>query len=299
MVHEMTEWKPVFTTQLGSLYAGDCLKILPFVRDECVDVIFADPPFNLGKTYRSGTNDRRSEVEYLAWCEAWLAECIRVLRPGGSLFVYNLPRWNMSLGNYLLQSGMAFRHWIAIEMGGCFPIMGKLHPSHYSLLYFSKGKPAVFNKVRTPFELCRHCEKEVKDYGGHRKAMNVSGVGLKDVWTDIPIVRHAKYKDSARIANALSTKLVQRVLSLSSCEGDLILDPFGGSGTTYVVSEVMNRRWIGMEIDYAQDIQRRFTNKQVALHAYQDHVTASGTKPRRCGTIKKKNDVTGARIVPV
>ena len=61
--------------------------------------------------------------------------------------------------------------------------------SHYSLLYFSKGKPKTFRKIRTPIEVCRHCGGEIKDYGGHRHSMNPLGVNLKDVWTDIPPVR--------------------------------------------------------------------------------------------------------------
>src|SRR5262249_5238194 len=72
----------------------------------------------------------------------------------------------------------------------------------------TKGKPKTFRRIRTPIETCRHCGGEVRDYGGHRDAMNDKGVNLLDVWTDIPPVRHWKFKSKKRKANALSTKLL-------------------------------------------------------------------------------------------
>jgi hypothetical protein len=132
---------------------------------------------------------------------------------------------------------MEFRHWIAIEISASLPIPGRLHPSHYSLLYYSKGKPKTFRRFRTPIQICRHYGGEVKDYGGHRGAMNPKGVNLKDVWTDVPPVRHWKFKSKDRRANALSTKILDRVIEMSTLPGDVVLDPFGGSGTTFAVCE--------------------------------------------------------------
>lgn len=262
----------VYKTDLGALFAADCMKILPSIRDEVVDTIFADPPFNLGKKYGSSTDDLRREEDYLSWCRGWLKDCVRVLKPGGALFLYNLPKWNILLGHYLFEQGMQFRHWIALEISACLPIPGRLHPSHYSLLYFSKGKPKTFRRIRTPIERCRHCGGEIKDYGGHRAAMNPKGVNLKDVWTDIPPVRHRKFKSKNRKANALSTKILDRVIETSTVPGDLVLDPFGGSGTTYMVCERRRRKWLGIEIDYAKDIISRLEDGEVHAHRNNDYV---------------------------
>jgi site-specific DNA-methyltransferase (adenine-specific) len=234
--------------------------------------VFADPPFNLGKKYGRQTDDLRPDEEYLAWSYKWLAECIRVLKPGGALFLYNLPKWNIPLGAFLMQQGMQFRHWIAIEISACLPIPGRLHPSHYSLLYYTKGKPKTFRRIRTPIRVCRHCGGEIRDYGGHRHAMNSNGVTLKDVWTDIPPVRHWKFKSKNRRANALSTKILDRVIEMSTVPGELVLDPFGGSGTTYVVCEAKQRYWIGIEIDFAQDIIDRFEYNSIRTHRNDDFV---------------------------
>jgi site-specific DNA-methyltransferase (adenine-specific) len=263
---------PYHVTDSGVLFADDCMNVLPRVKDHVVDTVFADPPFNLGKKYGRQTDDLRPDGEYIQWCYGWLRECVRVLKPGGSLFVYNLPKWNILLGAYLGQQGMQFRHWIAIEISACLPIPGRLHPSHYSLLYFSKGKPKTFRRIRTPIETCRHCGGEIKDYGGHRGAMNPNGVTLKDVWTDIPPVRHWKFKSKKRRANALSTKILERVVEMSTLPGDLLLDPFGGSGTTYAVCEMKGRKWLGIEIDFCDEIVERLESDDIKAHPSRDFV---------------------------
>lgn len=263
---------PVYTSSLGALFAGDCLKILPHVKNEVVDTVFADPPFNLGKEYGKNCNDQQSNEAYLGWCKAWIAECVRVIKPGGAFFLYNLPKWNVLLGAYLTELGMDFRHWIAVEISACLPIPGRLHPSHYSLLYYTKGKPKTFRRIRTPIQTCRHCAGEVKDYGGHRDAMNPNGVTLKDVWTDIPPVRHWKFKSKDRRANALSTKILDRVIEMSTIRGDLVLDPFGGSGTTFAVCEKKGREWIGTEIDFADEIINRLEGNEIHSHKNEDFV---------------------------
>jgi site-specific DNA-methyltransferase (adenine-specific) len=267
-----TRIEPFHVTALGALFADDCLRLLPAIRDGVVHTVFADPPFNLGKTYGRRTNDDVPDPEYLAWCKRWIAECVRVLEPGGAFFLYNLPRWNVLLGAHLSELGMILRHWIAVEMSASLPIPGRLHPSHYSLLYTTKGKPRTFRRIRTPILVCRHCGGELKDYGGHRGAMNPKGVTLKDVWTDVPPVRHEKFKSRLRRANALSTKILDRVVEMSTVPGDLVLDPFGGSGTTYAVCEAKHRHWLGAEIDFAPEIVARLESDEIRPHRNDDFV---------------------------
>ena len=267
-----TDLVPYYRNDLGALFSGDCLDILPAIQDETIDTIFADPPFNLNKEYGEKSNDNRSDEEYLTWCRRWIDECIRVVKPGGSLFLYNLPKWNIMLGAHLTELGMNFRNWIAIAMGNTLPIPKRLYPAHYSLLYYTKGSPKTFRKIRTPIEKCRHCGGEIRDYGGHRDAMNPNGVNLKDVWTDIPPVRHWKFKSKNRRANALSTKLLDRVVEMSTSPGDVVLDPFGGSGTTFAVCEGKHRHWIGVELDFADVIVERLEEDSIHHHKNSDFV---------------------------
>lgn len=248
----------VFATDLGKLYSGDCEQIMRKLPSESVDLFFADPPFNLNKTYGNDNKDNLPEQEYLKWCYRWIDEGIRLLKPGGAFYLYNIPKWNIYLAEHLSKR-LTFRHWITIKLTFSLPIQGRLYPAHYSLLYFVKGnKPKTFTPPRQPIQVCRHCGGEIQDYGGYKNKMNPKGVNLSDIWIDIPPVRHSKYKK--RKENALSLKLLDRVLDISSKEGDMVLDPFGGSGTTYIASELKGRNWIGMEIATADKIVERFQN---------------------------------------
>jgi len=235
----------VSSTQLGALYQADCLELLKAIPDGSVHTVFADPPFNLGKNYGVNGSDRRPDEQYLSWCRDWLKECNRVLVDGGALFVYNLPKWQIPIGGFLDSLGMRFRHWIAVYKPTSLPIPNRLSPSHYGLLYYIKGeKPRIFNRdaVRIPIRVCRHCQKEIKDYGGHKKHLNAKGLNLTDVWDDVPSVRHQKYK--TRAANELAPIVVQRAILMSTRKLDVVVDPFSGSGTSAFVAEKSGRRWI-------------------------------------------------------
>ena len=283
------ELSAALKTKLGLLYRGDCLDLFRTVEDESVDLVFADPPFNLDKKYPSQMNDKVSEQDYIAWLRSWLRESIRVLKPGGSLFLWNLPRWNLQAAA-TVEGKLTFRHWIAVDIKYRLPISGRLYPSHYSLLYFCKGpKPNTFHPDRLPMPVCPKCFSDLRDYGGYKDRMNPRGVNLPDVWTDIPPVRHAKYKRRTG-ANELPLKLLDRIIEIASDPGDLVLDPFGGAGTTYIACELKNRRWLGTEIGPVDDIIRRFErieeerNFLAKIRASYNHLflpSVSGERARR------------------
>jgi site-specific DNA-methyltransferase (adenine-specific) len=264
--------EPILQTPRGALFNMDCLKMLRSIKSESIDTVFADPPFNLGKQYGRRVNDNLTQDEYADWACEWIRECVRVLKPGGAIFLYNLPKWNVVFGAYLLELGMDFRHWIALSIKSGLPISGRLYPAHYSLLYYTKGRPKTFAKVRTPIEICRHCGGEIKDYGGHRSAMHPNGVNLSDVWTDVLPVRHWKFKSKKRNANQLSTKILERVIHISTSANEVILDPFGGSGTTFAVAERLGRYWIGSEIENCDVILERFDSEDLHHHVSHDFV---------------------------
>lgn len=277
--------EPVHTTTWGRLYQGDCLEMLRSLPDGSVDMVFADPPFNLGKKYGKGISDALKADDYLRWSKAWLAECVRVIVAGGALFVFNLPRWLIDYGAFLNENGMEFRHWIAMRMPKAYPRGQRLSPAHYGCLYYTKGAPKTFNRIYVPIQTCRHCEGEIRDYGGHRNALNERGINLMDVidapsdvwtdapdalprgqgwmeaedlWDDIPPVRHSKYK--TRGANELAPLMLERLIGVATNRGDLVIDPFGGSGTTFYAAERLERRWLGTEIGDVTPAIRRLTD---------------------------------------
>lgn len=250
--------KPALLTERGVLYATDCFNVFAALRDDSIDCIFADPPFNLGKDYGQGAvKDALERRDYLKWCFAWIDESVRVLAPGGALFIYILPQWGYHLASHLDDHGLHFRHWIALSMKGTFPRGKKLYPAHYSILYFTRGAPKAFNRVRLPIPACRHCGKDIKDYGGHRKFLNPAGLNLTDFWDDTAPARHQKFKTRWHI-NELKPMIPSRCIEISTNRGDVVLDPFGGGGSTYEAAERLGRYWIGSEISTAAAIRQRF-----------------------------------------
>lgn len=248
----------IYTSKNGLLYHGDCFDLFSKVKTNSIDLVFADPPFNLKKDYGLHADDDMTQEKYLEWTRAWLDEAMRVLKPGGALFVYNIPKWSTYIAAYLNES-LNFRHWIAITMKNTYPRGNILYPAHYALLYYTKGEPKLFNKVRVPIPTCRHCKKEVKDYGGHRDKLNPEGLNLSDFWEDTSPVRHSKFK--RRAANELKPMIPQRAIEMATNPGDIVLDPFGGGGSTYAVAEKCHRLWIGSELNSYDAIIERLRDE--------------------------------------
>lgn len=247
---------PRLTTTHGLVFQADCLDLLAAIRSESVDSIFADPPFNLKKEYRNGFKDTWTDEEYLQWSFKWIDECVRTLVPGGALFIYVLPRWAYHFAAHL-DGSMEFRHWIALSMKGTFPRGQKLYPAHYALLYFTKGKPRTFNRVRVPVPTCRHCGGDLKDYGGHRKYLNPEGLSLTDFWEDTSPNRHRHSKARPGV-NELKPMIPARAVEISTQPEDIVLDPFGGGGSTFQEAQRLGRFWVGSELGHCDAIEHRF-----------------------------------------
>lgn len=255
----------VYTGQEGVLFQGNCLSLLNHMASDSVDLVFADPPFNLGKSYDSEAFTDALETEkYRSWCQTWLSEMVRVLRPGGSLFLYHWPKWLIELGHWLNNLPMLeYRSWIALTMKSGFPIKSRLHPAHYGILYYTKrGEKHTFNVVRSRTPICRHCGKEVRDYGGYRDKFDkyededgVPWIQISDFWEDTRPARQDKSRQ-IRVVE-LPLLIPERVILLATNPGDIVLDVFGGGGSTYHAAQMHERRWIGCDIADVTPILQR------------------------------------------
>jgi site-specific DNA-methyltransferase (adenine-specific) len=249
-----------YVGEKGLLFRADCLDLLANIRESSVDLIFVDPPFNLGKDYNVPTfNDDMETEAYRSWCHAWLLELTRILRPGGTLFLYHWPRWAMELGAWMnTLPALEYKAWIALKMKSGFPIKGRIHPAHYGLLYYVKrGVKPTFNVVRTKTPTCRHCGKLVRDYGGYRKKFErfedekgIPWIQISDFWEDTRPARQDKSRENQ--INELPLHIPERAILLASNPGDVVLDCFAGGGSTLHAAQLHNRLWIGGE--YGQPV---------------------------------------------
>ncbi len=219
----------------GSLYAGDVLDFFASLPAESADVVFLDPPFNLGKKYsaKHPKLDQLPPRDYFVWLSMVLRGAIRVVAPGGALFLYHMPLWAARVAGGL-ECHVSLRHWIAISMKNGFARGNKLYPAHYALLYYTKGTPKSFHRPKLLPQKCRHCGDLVKDYGGYTSIIEQKGINLSDVWDDISPVRHPanKYRD----ANELPRAITDRVVAIAGFEDGVFVDPFAGSGSSVISS---------------------------------------------------------------
>lgn len=243
--------------ETNQVILGDCLTILRDIPSNTADLCFADPPFNLNKGYASH-NDNMGESEYLEWCERWILELVRVTKPTGAIMVHNIPKW-LTYCASILNRHAHFKHWISWD-APTTPMGKSLQPAHYGILFYTKSATgAQIYPIRAPHKKCRLCNGYLKDYGGKPHLRHKFGYLISDVWTDIHRIRHNKRRDLHPCQ--LPIPLLERVILLTTKPGDLVIDPFLGTGTTAVAAKKLGRDYLGIELspDYVDIAEHNLT----------------------------------------
>jgi len=225
------------------LYQGDCLDLLPRLPDESVDVVFADPPYflsNDGITCHAGRmvsvnkgkwDKSQGPLQDHEFCLQWLAECQRIVKPTGSVWVSGTMHVIHSVGFAMQRLGMKLLNditWVKPNP-----------PPNLSCRYFTHATETVI--------WARKSEKARHTFNYHlMKAVN-GGKQMKSVWKI-----GAPPKDEKVFGKHPTQKpvaLLERIIAASTGENDLVLDPFSGSGTTGIAAVKGRRRFVGMEAD--------------------------------------------------
>ena len=228
----------------NQIIQGDCLELFKDIPDNSVDMTFADPPFNLKKKYTS-YNDSLEFQEYLKWSEQWISEMVRVTKPTGSIFIHNIPKW-LTYYTTFLNKYAYFKHWISWDAPTA-PMGKSLQPAHYGILFYGKKqKGTKIYELRYPHKRDRK-GRLLKDYGGKKDKLHPFGPLVSDVWTDIHRIKHNKKRDPHPCQ--LPIHLLDRLILLATDEGDIVLDPFSGTGTTAISAKRLGRKYIGFELD--------------------------------------------------
>ena len=255
---------------LDRLHPGDCLEGFAKLRDGSVDLVFADPPFNIGYEY-DVYDDRKSAGHYLEWSKCWAAEVFRVLKPGGTFWLAIGDEFAAELKVLAHRElGFSLRNWVVWYYTFGVNCTKKFTRSHAHLFYFVKDpKQFTFNAdaVRVP---------SARQLIYLDSRANPKGRLPDDTWIlrphDVPEGFAPEgdtwyfprvcgtYKERAGWHGCqMPEQLLGRIVRACSNPGDVVLDPFGGSGTTLVVAKKLGRRFLGFELspEYTVQIQAR------------------------------------------
>ncbi len=231
---------------------GDCLNVLKGIPSNSVDFCFADPPYNVNKKYDSW-NDAIDIREYFNWCDKWISELARVIKPGKTVAILNIPQWAVRHFKYL-KNILTFQDWILWE-GLSLPVR-MVMPAHYSIICFTKGKNSIVpgvsrNNPSLPEQESLTTTKEFycNRAGCVKKRIKdkvADKYKITNLWWDIHRLKH----NSKRVDHPtqLPPKFMLRLISLFTDERDVVLDPFNGSGTTTLCADKLNRKYFGIEL---------------------------------------------------
>lgn len=228
---------------LDRLDTGDCLTLLPKLPSGCAHLVFADPPFNIGYEYDTHRDDM-TPSDYLKWANRWLAECVRVLHPHGSLFLAIGDEYVADYKLRLDSFGLTMRNWIIWHYTFGPHQKKKFGRDHAHILYYVRD-PENFT-----FNASAVMVESERQRSGDARA-NPEGRVPGDVWSFPRIVGNAKERNTFGHKAQMPEAVLDRIIRVASNAGELVVDPFGGSGTTLAVAKRLGRQWYGCELSEA------------------------------------------------
>jgi adenine-specific DNA-methyltransferase len=235
-----------YSNQAATIYHGDCLNVLPSLPAESVDLIFADPPYNIGKRFAGFEDVWPNDGSYAAWCYAWLDECIRVLKPTGSLYVMTSTQ-AMPYVDLWLRERLAVLSRIVWHYDSSGVQARKRYGSLYEPILFAVKDPKsyTFNVADIEVEARTGAVRKLIDYRKNVPAVYKATKVPGNTWY-IPRVRY-RMPEYEEHPSQKPEALLERIIKASSNAGDVVLDPFSGTFSTCAVARRLGRRSIGIE----------------------------------------------------
>ncbi len=282
----------------NKLILGDCLEELKRIPSNSIDFAFADPPYNLGKKY-TGYGDDLEITEYFRWCDEWITELARVLKPGRTCAVLNIPLH--AIRHFIhMEKVLRFQNWIVWD-GLSLPVR-MIMPAHYAVLCFSKGNPRELPGLKET-SLNGYASRSLNSDATDLVIPMAEGYCLRssclakrsrvgfndhslitDLWWDIHRLKH----NSRRVDHPclLPPKLMYRLIHSFTNPGETVLDCFNGAGTTTLSARLFGRNYIGIEKseDYHEMSYMRHEEINQGMNPFRKMertLTAKNSKVRR------------------
>jgi site-specific DNA-methyltransferase (adenine-specific) len=256
-----------FAELVNCTYCGDCIEGMSLLPDGVIDLVFADPPYNLGKDF-GNTRMRCSDREYRDWNDQWIREAVRLLKPTGSIYVCSDWRYSGMIQS-VLDKYVIVKNRITWRREKGRGSKRNWKNNMEDIWFAVKSEDYVFNveqvKIKKPVLAPYREHGEPKDWfeeNGERYRYTYPA----NIWLDTVVPFWSMPENTPHPAQK-PEMVVERVLRASSQAGDIMLDPFMGSGTTAVVATKLGRRYVGFEIneEYVRLSAKRLDRTQPGL----------------------------------
>ena len=237
---------------LNRIICDDCIEVLGKVDKPFADLIFADPPFNIGYKYDKYF-DKVKKKNYIAWTKEWMSVCKNVLKPHGSFYIAIGDDYAANVKIIADELGLIMRNWIIWHYTFGQQTKTKFARAHTHIFYFVCDETNfTFNDhaVRVPSD---------RQLFYNDKRANPVGKMPDDVWGGYPRVCGTFKERAGWHPCQMPESLLKRIIAASSNQGDCVLDPFSGSGTTAAAACQLGRSYVGIEIseEYVENSNKR------------------------------------------
>jgi site-specific DNA-methyltransferase (adenine-specific) len=269
----------------GTVYIGDSIQWLRSLNSGTVDLIIADPPYNIKK---AEWDTFESQQAYVQWSLTWIEQAARVLKPTGTLYICGFSEILADIKLPALQFFEGCR-WLVWHYKNKANLHSDWGRSHESILHFRKGENFTFNvdDIRIPYgdHTTKYPERQQAETSQY-------GKGKKHIWRPHP--GGAKPRDVIEIPTTCNgmnettphptqkpEELFRKLVLASSNQGDMVIDPFLGSGTTAVVAEQLKRQWMGCDLseDYCKwAVERIEKVKEWSIEKWKEHDLNAATR---------------------
>lgn len=243
---------PAMESFQNKIVCGDCIDLLNGAEVPFADLVFADPPFNIGFQY-DRYSDTLEKDKYLHWTRDWMAACVKVLKPHGAFYIAIGDEYAAHVRIIGEQLGLYCRNWIIWHYTFGQQCKYKFARSHAHIFYFAKdAENYTFNdmKIRLP---------SGRQLLYNDKRANPVGKMPDDVWNTYSRVCGTFKERQGWHPCQMPELLLARIIAVSTRSGDLVLDPFSGSGTTAAAAMQLKRRYCGIDIseNYVENARKR------------------------------------------
>ncbi len=235
--------------KLNIIYNDDCIERISQLEDESIDLIIADPPYNIKKDFGKKSIVWDDVELWLKWSKQWIDVSLSKLKPTGSIFIYGIHHYLCYLQVHLYERDMFYRRQFIWYYENGFSGYQKVPAAHYEpLIWFSKSNDFTYHQIREPYKSTERLKNKITK-NGKVWTPNPDGKHAGDIWR-FPVLAGKRFsEEKVDHPTQKPLSISRRIIKHFSNEGDIILIPFAGSGSECVAAKEFNRNYIGIEIN--------------------------------------------------